>query len=542
MKWLRKAVPTTNVLDRLVVVSWNFSLLSITAGMTLSFFLFGFWYPYWRIADMDFWMVYNGFLLNAGLPQEYFDHPGYLTILSIAGWFRFLHSLGLLEVSSFLAIPPLSDSVGFALAWTYATQAARVLSLGIAIVFVLMFAFLLRVLVRDWRVAALGAFALAFSGGLEMQLRIVRTELVAGALTTFAVLIVIIAARTDRTGWRPFLMGLASFASVLAMLNKVQAIFLICVLPIIAFSFGPCVRVQTSIWRNSLRGFFATAGLIVLGALLAELALPLISEGLSSSLSLNSRVRDLLGSPGAYQSVVICWIAASMLAFAVAYRIPVTELVAATAMVTIGGVLSLLVLTIQYNPNNVAVVTNPLEQMYNFAAGAYPQLGEGDGLFSIQRIGFVLRAIVGVVARRTFIFHSSPRPTIFLEWFVIAATIFAWRRRQYNLVMQAGALMCSVWLVDLLGMGRDLKLEYFIFTDPLVVIAAALLLSQLDKLQNHRWALTIGITLVVAHIAVSQAEPVKHVFKRAGPEILCGLYHHAKRVEHFEFCSNSSTQ
>ena len=226
MKWLRKAVPTTNVLDRLVVVSWSFSLLSITAGMTLSFFLFGFWYPYWRIADMDFWMVYNGFLLNAGLPQEYFDHPGYLTILSIAGWFRFLHSLGLLEVSSFLAIPPLSDSVGFALAWTYATQAARVLSLGIAIVFVLMFAFLLRVLVRDWRVAALGAFALAFSGGLEMQLRIVRTELVAGALTTFAVLIVIIAARTDRTGWRPFLMGLASFASVLAMLNKVQAIYL----------------------------------------------------------------------------------------------------------------------------------------------------------------------------------------------------------------------------------------------------------------------------------------------------------------------------
>ena len=50
--------------------------------------------------------------------------------------------------------------------WTYATQAGRVLSLAMAIAFVVVFAFLLRRLVRDWRIATLAAFALAFSGGL----------------------------------------------------------------------------------------------------------------------------------------------------------------------------------------------------------------------------------------------------------------------------------------------------------------------------------------------------------------------------------------
>ena len=58
-------------------------------------------------------------------------------------------------------------------------------------------------------------------------MRIIRTELIAGGLMTIAVLILIIAARTERSGWRPILVGLASFLSMLAMLNKVQVIFLI---------------------------------------------------------------------------------------------------------------------------------------------------------------------------------------------------------------------------------------------------------------------------------------------------------------------------
>ena len=97
--------------------------------MLLSFFVAGFWYPYWRIADMDLWVVYNAFLLNVPLPQEYFDHPGYLSILLLSGWLRALHALGIVNVDSLSAVPPISDAAGFAQAWTAATRAGRVLSL-----------------------------------------------------------------------------------------------------------------------------------------------------------------------------------------------------------------------------------------------------------------------------------------------------------------------------------------------------------------------------------------------------------------------------
>ena len=131
-------------------------------------------------------MVYNAFLLNVPLPQEYFDHPGYFSILPLSYWLRALHGLGIVHVISLLALPLVSDAAGFASAWTQATQAGRVLSLIYAMGFVVTFSYLLRALMRDWRVAALGGFLLAFSGGMAMEMRIIRTELLAAALFTSA--------------------------------------------------------------------------------------------------------------------------------------------------------------------------------------------------------------------------------------------------------------------------------------------------------------------------------------------------------------------
>ena len=170
--------------QRLVPFNWGGELLVIFLGMLASFLVAGFWYPYWRIADMDFWVVYNAFLLNVPLPQEFFDHPGYLSILLLSYWLRALHGLGVVHVIALSEIPPLSDAAGFARAWTGATQAGRVLSLIYAMGFVLAFSYLLRALVRDWRVAAFGGFLLAFSGGMAMEMRIMRTELLPAAFFT----------------------------------------------------------------------------------------------------------------------------------------------------------------------------------------------------------------------------------------------------------------------------------------------------------------------------------------------------------------------
>ena len=46
--------------------------------------------------------------------------------------------------------------------------------------------------------------------------------------------------------------------------------------------------------------------------------------------------------------------------------------------------------------------------------------------------------------------------------------------------------------IDALGVRRGLKSEYFIFTDPLIILAGAILLDRLSDLRFHKWAYPIA--------------------------------------------------
>ena len=523
---------TAQPFDWLVPFTWPGELLAAIGGMLISFLIAGFWYPYWRIADMDFWIVYNALLLNVPLPQEYFDHPGYLSILLLSYWLRALHSLGLVQVASFAALPPVSDATGFAHAWTIATQAGRVLSLIFASAFVLSFSYLLRALVRDWRVAAVGGFLLAFSGGMAMQLRIMRTELLAAGFFMTALLLLLVAATYGQRWWRPAAIGLASLLITLALLNKIQIVFLISALPILTLPFGPSVKSTRGFWddpRRALPAFALSAGIAACAAYFAK---DILIVGLFSAGTANLALPALRISATVYWTAIALWLAFAMTAYAALWRVAVLETLSAMLAAFAGCMIGLLALYARYQPNDVLIVFHPFEQMLQFAQGSDPGLSGGVA----QQITSLMHWILGVIARRTFILESSPRPTIFLEWFVIAATVIAIRRREWPLVLQVAALMLTDWGIDTLGMARGLKQEYFILTDPLAIIAAALLISKLTDMQRHRWTFPLGVALVTAHILVSQAEPIKHIFKSDGPEVLCGLYHHAQRVEHLPAC------
>ena len=519
--------------QRLVLFNWGGGLLVFCAGMLASFLVAGFWYPYWRIADMDFWVVYNAFLLNVPLPQEYFDHPGYLSILLLSYWLRALHALGIVHVISLSEIPPLSDAAGFTRAWTQATQAGRVLSLIYAMGFVVAFSYLLRALLRDWRIAALGGFLLAFSGGMAMEMRIMRTELLPAAFFTSALLMLIIVARRGERWWRPAVVGFASFLITLAMLNKIQFLFLICALPVLLLPFGPEAP-PSGFWSTPRRAWPALAASAAIALIAVYLAKDIVLSGLSGTGSLH--LPALRIGAETYWAMIAVWIGLGMTAYAVVWRVAKLEVLAAIFAAVAGCMIALLALYLRYHPNNVAVVFHPLEQMFAFASGSEPQLATGGSFLNVSRLQFLFEAVAGVIARRTFVLASSPRPTIFLEWFVIAATVIAIRRREWRLVLQVAALMLTDWGIDTLGMARGLKQEYFLLTDPLAIIAAVLLISKLTDLQHHRWTYPLGIALIVAHILVSQAEPVKHIFRTDGPEVLCGLYGSAQRVEHFPYC------
>src|ERR1700694_3481267 len=139
--------------DRLTFLGWGWGLAAITAGLAASFFLFGYALIYWRNADMDFMVIYNALVLNDGKPQLFFDHTAYITILSVKLWFQLLHAVGLLDAWSLSAIPSAGDVPAFDAAMTHAVRAGRVLAFLIATGCVLVFAGLVRLMARDWRVA-----------------------------------------------------------------------------------------------------------------------------------------------------------------------------------------------------------------------------------------------------------------------------------------------------------------------------------------------------------------------------------------------------
>ncbi len=517
--------------ERLTPFGFGTGLLVICGFMLASFLLTGFWFPYWRVADMDFWVVYNAFLLNTPLPQEYFDHPGYLSILLLSYWLRALHAVGFVHVQSLSGIPPVSDAAGFAEAWTRATQASRVLSLVLAMIYVVTFSYLLRAVVRDGRVAGLAGFLLAFSGGLTMQMRIMRTELLAAGFFMIALLLLVLAAKRGERARRPVAIGLASLLITLGMLNKIQIFFLICALPFLLLPFGPDTEPQGGFWRGR-SAWLAVAASAAVALFAAYLAKDILIVGFSQSETPTLRLPSLRIGAAIYLPLFALWIALGMAAYWAVWRPAAPEALAAMFAAVAGCMIGLLALYARYNPTNVVVVFHPLEQMFLWASYAEP-----DVVNDASRLGFLLRSIAGVIARRTFILHTSSRPAIFLEWFVIAATIIAIRRREWRLVLQVVPLMLTDWGVDTLSLGRGLKQEYFNLTDPLAIIAAALLIARLVDLQYHRWTYRLGVLLIAVHAVISQLEPIKNAaFKTRGPDVWCGLYGYAVRVEHYPFC------
>ena len=515
-------------LARLTPFSWRGEMLFVCGAMLASFLVAGFWYPYWRIADMDFWVIYNGFLLNAGMAQEFFDHPGYLSILLLSEWMHALHALGLLKIDALTQLPRVADAAAFTDAWTAATRAGRVLSLLFAMGFVLAFGALLRVLVREWRVAALGLFFLAFSGGMAMQMRIMRTELLACGLFYCGLLILLIAARRGPDPVRPALTAAAALLMTLALLNKVQILFVIAALPVLLAPFGPD-NVQCTFWKRSPAAL-TCAGLSALAAAAAVWAAHgLIAAGLSTS-----SLPHLALGPTTYWTLIALWLGIGIAAYTLIWRVPALEVLTSACAIVVGIMVGLLALDLRYQPNDVMVVFHPIEQMYAFGASTAPQLATGS---FADKLMYLVEALGGLVARRTFVLASSPRPTIFLEWFVIAAAIYAWRRGERRVVLQVGALMATVYGVDLLGMARGLKQEYFLLTDPLVIVAGAWLMVRVPGLRTHRFAYPVGAALIAVHVVISQAEPVKHIFRTDGPEVLCGLYDKARHVEHLPVCA-----
>src|ERR1700737_4539600 len=527
-----------DALARLTFFGWRSGLAAIIAGLATSFLLFGYALIYWRYADMDFMVIYNALVLNDGKPQLFFDHTAYITILSVKFWFRLLHALGLLDAYSLSSIPPASNAAAFDAAMTTAVRAGRVLAWLIATGCVLIFAGLMRLVVRDWRIAQIATFAFAFSGGMVLHSRVLRSELVAACPVIFALMIlIVVGARAGLA--RPLWMAIAAGLCVLGLENKVQAILLIAALPLLVMPFGGPGSASVAFWRNTRSGWLAT-GVAAVAAIAAALAAwPLISTGFDRALLDAAHFHPLLlGRFGIYQAALLVLIGGCMTAYAAIWRVSATETLASIFAMAAGASIALLALDLEYNTGNVIAVFNPLEKMLTFADAGTTDAANGSNLFGMMLL--LLDGVGSVLARYSFVLHSSARPTVFLTWLIAPGIILAWRRGERHAAIQALALLLAAIGIDALGVRRGLKSEYFIFTDPLIILAGAILLDCLRDLRFHKWAYPVGAALFVLHIAVGQAEPIKYALRRRGPEPICEWNRHYMPLLPLPWCPGRS--
>ena len=525
-----------DALAPLTFLGWRAGLTAIVAGLTASFFLYGYALVYWRNADMDFMVIYNALVLNDGKPQQFFDHTGYITILSVKVWFEMLHSLGLLNAYSLSTMPPASDPQGFDAAMTSAVRAGRLLAWMVSTGCVLVFATLVRAMVRDWRLALIATFAFAFSGGLAVHARILRTELVAACPVIFALMILIVIGRRASLA-RPLWMALAAGLCVLGLDNKVQSILLIGALPLLILPFGGAESASVPAWRGGWSPLSLAIVAFLAAAAAIGAALPLMATGLDRALLDAAGLHPLLfGRFGSYQIALLLLIGVCMLAYAVMWRVSVAETLTSMATVAAGASVALLALNLDYNSGNVIAVLNPLEKMLTFAdAGTVTAAHQG--IADIIRLLF--EGTVSVAARYSFVLHPSPRPTVFLVWLIVPGIGYAWYRGERRVAIQALLLLIAAVGIDALGVRRGLKSEYFIFTDPSIILAGALLLDRLADLRFHKWAFPIAAVLFALQIVVGQAEPIKYAFMRRGPESICEWNRHYMPLMPLPWCPDS---
>jgi hypothetical protein len=509
--------PEPDAFDRLTFLGWSWSLVAVVAALAASFFLFGYAVIYWRNADMDFMVIYSALAMNAGHPQQFVDHTAYLTILSVKYWFALLHGIGLLDAWTLPSIPPASDATGFDAAMTQAVRAGRVLAFLVAAGSVLIFAGLARLILRDWRVALLATLAFALSGGIAVHSRILRSELVAACPAIFALMILIAVGRRATLA-RPLALALAAALCVLGLENKVQAILMIGMLPFLILPFGSEASASVAFWRRP-EGWLAACLAAILAVAAGFAAWPLVMAGFDRALLEAAQFRPLfMNRFGIYQAALLILIFGCMIAYAAIWRVAAAETLASMFAVAAGAAIALLALNVAYNTSNVIAVVNPLEKMLIFA-DADTTKAAGGSLASILLL--LLEGLGSVLARYSFVLHSSPRPTVFLIWLIVPGIVYAWRRGERLAALQALMLLLGAIGIDLLNVRRGLKAEYFIFTDPLIILSGAILLDTLSDLRLHRRAFAVLATLVGLHIAVGQAEPIKYAFMRRGPESVC---------------------
>src|SRR5262249_34178852 len=213
------------------------------------------------------------------------------------------------------------------------------------------------------------------------------------------------------------------------------------------------------------------------------------------------------GLSGIYQGAIVLWVAGAMATYAVVWRASLAATVTAMSALVIGLALGLLSLELRFQPQNVIAVANPIEHMFAFATSGAPTLVQEPQMLTGAFALALARGLLQSLALHSFVFSTSARPTLLLEWFAIAGAVVLWRRGERQLPMQVTLLIVVTWGLDAVFTLRSLQTPYFAYTDPLLILAAVLVLAHLSDLSARKWAQHAAVCLLIVYVVWGHLEP-----------------------------------
>jgi len=528
---LSAATPPDDLTPRLwlLCLTW---LLLLVALQTVIFWLR---LPYDLTPDQDIVLAYNALVMNSGLPQEYFDHTGYIYLLLLAPWLELLRFVGFLPIDRLTELPPATDTVDFENTWQAIIEAGRLYTAAIIAVFAIGFAVLSGRLVDDRRIGIFAGVALAISAGAISQIGIMRTEVLSAFFVTASVLLAAVAGSGRWVAFRFLLLGLAALSGTLAVLTKVFAVLPLAAVPLIALVFGSSVSTPKETQLTRRRRAVVLVGVAVIVAVPATV---LVHAGFSGLDKATYSYWPFTGSPLAFYQVLFpLWIMACVAAFAFLWKAPLADSISAIAAIVIGASLGLMVLLVRYNIQNVVAAMHPVEHMFVFATWRDPSLGDQATVLGGTLFTKLLDNAGTVIAER---FKGPSGDNVFLlEIFIVASLAVGVWARDRRWVLQSGLLLLisfGLQVAFLFRYNPDAYI-YHIYSDPFTILAAAVVLARLRvSLSTFIGSIAVVGGLVLYGWWGLRSESIWSTFGPRDPTEFCTYWSYVHRLERFPFC------
>jgi len=488
--------------------------------------------------------VYESVLYNDGSSQHFLWYPMYLTPQLLGSWYSIVHFIGFIPDYKLSVLTDLSTVSEFDATWQRLVAWGYIYSFALGTVYVFLSIALIRRLTGVWQVAVLAGIALAFSSGIALGYRILRAELLCSALVIIALLLTLVAAKSPRSPWRFFYLGLAGLLASLALAEKVQALIPLLTIPVIALAFGTEESNDPKVRTGS--GFRLTA-LCLLSLAVVVPTINLVEQGITNMASsyvhpvgprLNVKYYHHLagGLSGFYQWLLVSYVALSMLLYAWLWRVRPIDVASGILAVYVGLALGLLTLHWRYDPIVVSAIANPLEHL----RAVSPAHGRSLTELGIESI----KGLIRVLSVHTFFLHPSHRPTLIVEWVSIYAAFLLWRRGDKQVALQVAVLLLAVIAIEALfslrgGVAHNVSIFYVPFTDPLIVLAGAIALSHfyMDLLSLKAQRLVLGCMLI--YVFWGHFEPIRATYGDKSKRKVCVVVAHFVQGIRIPYCQNS---